>query len=168
MNVHSLVPFVALSCLFVARSHSRFCVPSQIPVRPNLDWSAGGFLSWQGKFMQAAQTANITSVLKEARVFKPSKEFAKQAHIKSLAEYRKLYRESIRSPEKFWAKQAKNELVWFKPWKTVLQWKEPFAKWFVGGQLNVSYNCLDRHLNTPRANKAALVWEGEPAAAGKA
>ncbi|HKQ38779.1 MAG TPA: AMP-binding protein, partial [Verrucomicrobiae bacterium] len=117
--------------------------------------------------MQDAQTANITSVLNEARVFKPSKEFSKQAHIQSLAEYRKLYRESIRSPEKFWAKQARNELVWFKPWKTVLQWKEPFAKWFVGGRLNVSVNCLDRWLNTPTANKAALIWEGEPAADGK-
>ena len=117
--------------------------------------------------MQDAQTGNITSVLNEARVFKPSKEFSKQAHIKSLAEYRKLYRESIRSPEKFWAKQARNELVWFKPWKTVLQWKEPFAKWFVGGQLNLSVNCLDRWLNTPTANKAALIWEGEPATDGK-
>src|SRR5688572_19267615 len=117
--------------------------------------------------MQQAQTANITSVMQEKRVFKPSKEFSKQAHIKSLAEYKKLYRQSIRSPEKFWAKQAKNELVWFKPWKTVLHWKEPFAKWFVGGQLNVSVNCLDRWLNTPTANKAALIWEGEPAADGK-
>ena len=110
---------------------------------------------------------NFTSVLHEERVFSPSKEFSKKAQIKSLAEYRKLYGESVRSPEKFWAKQAKNELIWFKPWKKVLQWKEPFAKWFVGGQLNVSYNCLDRHLGTARANKAALIWEGEPAGQGK-
>jgi len=110
---------------------------------------------------------NFTSVLHEERVFSPSKEFSKKAQIKSLAEYRKLYGESVRSPEKFWAKQAKNELIWFKPWKKVLQWKEPFAKWFVGGQLNVSYNCLDRHLGTARANKAALIWEGEPAGPGK-
>jgi acetyl-CoA synthetase len=109
----------------------------------------------------------ITSVLHEDRVFKPSKEFSAKAHIKSLAQYRKIYNESIRSPEKFWAKQAKNELVWFKPWKKVLQWKEPFAKWFVGGQLNVSHNCLDKWLGTPHANKAALIWEGEPAAPGK-
>jgi len=79
-----------------------------------------------------------------------------------MAQYQKLYQESIRSPEKFWAKQATNELVWFKPWKKVLQWKLPYAKWFVGGKLNVSYNCLDRHLDTPTANKAALIWEGEP------
>jgi acetyl-CoA synthetase len=84
-----------------------------------------------------------------------------------LAEYRKLYNESIRSPEKFWGKQAKNELIWFKPFKKVLQWKEPFAKWFIGGKLNLTYNCLDRHLGTPTANKAALIWEGEPAASGK-
>ncbi len=110
---------------------------------------------------------NITSYLQEERVFPPPKDFSKRAHVSSLAQYRKLYGESVRSPEKFWGKQAKNELIWFKPWKKVLQWKEPFAKWFVGGQLNVSFNCLDRHLNTPRANKAALIWEGEPAAPGK-
>jgi len=110
---------------------------------------------------------DITSVLHEIRVFKPSKEFAKTARIKSLAQYRKLYNESIKSPEKFWANQARNELVWFKPWKKVLQWKEPFAKWFVGGRLNVSYNCLDKWLDTPTANRAALIWEGEPATDGK-
>ncbi|MBI2926085.1 MAG: acetate--CoA ligase [Verrucomicrobia bacterium] len=112
-------------------------------------------------------TRNITSVMHEERVFPPPKAFSAQAHIKSLAHYRKLYNESIRAPEKFWGRLAKQELVWFKPWKKVLEWKEPFAKWFVGGRLNVSANCLDRHLNTPTANKAALIWEGEPAAADK-
>src|SRR5436309_8943081 len=107
--------------------------------------------------------SNITSVLNEKRVFRPPKEFTQRAQVKSLAQYRKLYNESIRAPEKFWARQAKNELVWFKPWKKVLQWKLPYAKWFAGGQLNVSYNCLDKHLDTPTANKAALIWEGEPA-----
>jgi acetyl-CoA synthetase len=110
---------------------------------------------------------SITSVLQETRVFHPPREFSKRCAIRSLAEYRKLYNESIRSPEKFWGKQAKNELIWFKPFKKVLQWKEPFAKWFIGGQLNLTYNCLDRHLGTPIANKAALIWEGEPAASGK-
>jgi acetyl-CoA synthetase len=110
---------------------------------------------------------NISSFQHEERVFKPSKDFSKQAHIKSFAEYRKLYNESIRAPEKFWSKQAKNELVWFKPWKKTLEWKPPFAKWFVGGQLNVSHNCLDKWLGTSYANKAALIWEGEPAAPGK-
>jgi len=114
----------------------------------------------------SAPSVNITTVLHENRVFPPPKSFAKAAWIKSMAEYKKLYHESIRQPEKFWARQAKEELVWFKPWKSVLQWKLPQAKWFAGGQLNVCYNCLDRHLNTPTANKAALIWEGEPAGPG--
>jgi acetyl-CoA synthetase len=100
-------------------------------------------------------------------LFPPAREFSKHARIKSLSQYRDLYMESIRSPEKFWGKQAKNELVWFKPWSSVLKWKVPNAKWFVGGKLNVSFNCLDRWLNTPTANKAALIWEGEPATDGK-
>ncbi len=110
---------------------------------------------------------NITSMLTETRVFPPAKEFSKQAHVKSMAEYKKLYNESIKSPEKFWGKQGKNELAWFKPFSKVMQWKAPNAKWFLGGKLNVSYNCLDKWLNTPTANKAALIWEGEPAAPGK-
>src|SRR5436190_21596274 len=114
-----------------------------------------------------SKPTSITSVLHETRVFSPPKQFSRHAHVKSLAQYRRLYNESIRAPDRFWAKQAKNELIWFRPWKKVLQWKEPFAKWFVGGQLNVSYNCLDRHLGTPLANKAALIWEGEPATTGK-
>ncbi len=109
---------------------------------------------------------NISSFQHEERVFPPPKAFSARAHVKSLAQYRKLYQESVKSPDKFWGKQAKQELVWFKPWTKVLQWKVPFAKWFVGGKLNVSHNCLDRHLDTPIANKAALIWEGEPAGAG--
>ncbi|MEO7298371.1 MAG: acetate--CoA ligase, partial [Verrucomicrobiota bacterium] len=103
----------------------------------------------------------------ENRVFKPSKEFSKRARIKSMAQYKKLYNESIKSPEKFWGREAKNELVWNKPFTKVLQWKVPNAKWFVGGKLNVSTNCLDKWLGTPTANKAALIWEGEPAGPGK-
>ena len=112
-------------------------------------------------------TTNITSLQHEDRVFPPPKAFAKDARIKSLAEYKRLYNESIKSPEKFWGKQAKDELVWFKPFKKVLDWKVPQARWFVGGKLNVSFNCLDRHLDTPTANKAALIWEGEPAGPDK-
>ena len=104
---------------------------------------------------------NIESHLIEKRVFTPSREFAKNARIKSLAQYRKMYRESIRSPDRFWAREAK-ELIWHRSWKKVLDWKAPFAKWFVGGQLNLSENCLDRHLAGPRRNKAAIIWEGEP------
>jgi acetyl-CoA synthetase len=104
---------------------------------------------------------NIESHLVENRVFKPSKEFSKKARIQSLAQYRAMWEESIKKPERFWAREAA-ELVWQKKWTRVLEWKEPFAKWFVGGKLNVSENCLDRHLGTPRQNKAAIVWEGEP------
>ena len=118
--------------------------------------------------IKASAAANVSNMLQENRLFPPSKDFSKAAHIKSLADYRKLYNESIKNPEKFWSAQAKNELVWFKPWKKVLQWKLPYAKWFVGGQLNVSHNCLDKWLGTASANKAALIWEGEPAAPGKA
>ena len=109
----------------------------------------------------------ITSVSTEKRVFRPSKSFSQSARVPSIAQYLKLYNESVRAPEKFWDKQAKAELVWFKPWRKVLDWKPPFAKWFIGGQLNVSHNCLDKWLKTPHANKAALIWEGEPAAPGK-
>ncbi|MBI3586829.1 MAG: acetate--CoA ligase [Ignavibacteriales bacterium] len=105
--------------------------------------------------------SDITSVLKEERVFKPSAQFSKQAHIKSFAQYKSIYNASIKNPEKFWAKIA-GELDWFKKWNKVLDWKLPFAKWFVGGKINVSYNCLDRHLTGWRKNKAALIWEGEP------
>ena len=104
---------------------------------------------------------HIESHLVEKRVFKPPKDFQRRARIKSLAQYQKMYRESIRQPDKFWRREAK-ELTWHKPWKRVLEWKAPFAKWFVGGQLNISENCLDRHLTGPRRNKAALLWEGEP------
>jgi acetyl-CoA synthetase len=115
----------------------------------------------------APTSLGIESVSTEHRIFPPHKDFSRGSRIKSLAQYRKLYQQSIRTSDKFWGKHAKDELVWFKPWKKVLEWKEPFAKWFVGGQLNVSYNCLDRHLNTATANQAALIWEGEPAAPGK-
>jgi acetyl-CoA synthetase len=114
----------------------------------------------QEKTMTTA-SSQITSLWKKERVFKPPKEFTARANIKTMAQYRKMYAESIRSPEKFWAKMAK-ELHWFKPWRKVLAWKEPFSQWFVGGKINVSYNCLDRHLSTWRKNKAALIWEGEP------
>ena len=80
-----------------------------------------------------AYSANITSVLKEYRVFKPSAKFAKSAAIKSFAQYNKMYHESIHSPEKFWAEMAE-ELFWFKKWTKVLRWKLPFAEWFVGGK----------------------------------
>ncbi|HET9377607.1 MAG TPA: acetate--CoA ligase [Chthoniobacterales bacterium] len=105
---------------------------------------------------------NIESHLVENRVFKPSKSFTKRALISDFDEYEELYRKSIKNPEKFWGQQAEELLVWHKKWDEVLKWNAPFAKWFVGGQLNVSENCLDRHLEGPRRNKAAIIWEGEP------
>ena len=118
--------------------------------------------------IKSPASVNISSWQTEKRVFPPPAEFSRRAQIKSMSAYRKLYQESIAQPEKFWARQAKEELVWFSPWKKVLQWKLPNAKWFSGGKLNVSYNCLDRHLDGATANKAALIWEGEPAAPGSA
>ena len=106
-------------------------------------------------------SSHIESTLVENRVFKPAKAFASKARIKSMAQYKKIWNESIKNPEKFFAREAK-ELTWQKPWKKVLDWKVPYAKWFVGGQLNVSENCLDRHLDGPRRTKAAIMWEGEP------
>jgi acetyl-CoA synthetase len=105
--------------------------------------------------------ANITSVLKETRTFPPPAEFAVKAFIPSAAEYERLAQWAKDDPDAFWAEAAK-ALHWFKPWDKVLEWKEPFAKWFVGGRLNASYNCLDRHLTGPRKTKPAIVWEGEP------
>ncbi|GIW30831.1 MAG: acetyl-coenzyme A synthetase [Meiothermus sp.] len=102
----------------------------------------------------------IEAVLKEERVFQPSEGFRQAARIRRLEDYEALYRESLEEPEKFWGRVA-SELHWFKPWDKVLEWNPPHAKWFIGGQLNLSYNCLDRHLAT-RGNKAAIIFEGEP------
>src|ERR1700691_2491530 len=104
---------------------------------------------------------DIDSTLRENRVFPPPPEFSAKAHIKSLAEYEALYKQSIDDPETFWAEAAK-ELHWFKPWDKVLEWNLPWAKWFVGGKINLSFNCVDRHALGQRANKTAIIWEGEP------
>ena len=100
---------------------------------------------------------NIEALLQENRRFPPSEEFVRQANVSDPG----VYEEAQKDFEGFWARFA-GEIDWFKKWDTVLEWDPPFAKWFVGGTLNVSYNCLDRHLSTARRNKAALVWEGEP------
>ncbi len=99
----------------------------------------------------------IEALLKEKRKFKPPKEFAKRANARDAS----IYAQAAKNPVKFWEGFAR-ELDWFKPWKKGLEWKAPYAKWFVGGKINVSYNCLDRHINTARRTKAALIWEGEP------
>ncbi|MDX2245062.1 MAG: acetate--CoA ligase, partial [Leptolyngbyaceae cyanobacterium bins.302] len=104
----------------------------------------------------------IESILHEDRLFHPPAEFSQHAKIKSLAEYQQLYDKAKADPQAFWAELAATELHWLQTWDTVLDWQPPFVKWFVNGKINISYNCLDRHLTTWRRNKAALIWEGEP------
>jgi len=110
--------------------------------------------------MSESKTA-IESVLQEDRIFEPSAEFSANADIKSFAEYENIYNQAKKSPVAFWESVAEN-LHWFRKWDTGLEWNSPHAKWFVGGTTNVSYNCLDRHIDTWRKNKAAIIWEGEP------
>jgi len=100
---------------------------------------------------------SIEALLQEDRAFPPPEDFKKQANISDP----KVYEEARRDPEGFWARFAE-ELDWFQKWDRVLDWDPPFAKWFLNGKLNVSYNCIDRHLKSARRNKAAIVWEGEP------
>jgi acetyl-CoA synthetase len=103
----------------------------------------------------------IKSVSRETRRFPPPQAFAERANVRDAAEYEKQYRRSIDDPEGFWGETAKRELAWTKPWTKVLDWKPPYSRWFDGGELNLSANCLDRHLAT-RGDKVALLWEGEP------
>jgi acetyl-CoA synthetase len=109
----------------------------------------------------AVSNQDIDTILRENRVFPPPAEFSRKAHIKSMEEYEALYKRSIDDPEVFWAEVA-HELHWFKPWTKVLEWDLPWAKWFVGGKMNLCYNCVDRHALGERHNKTALIWEGEP------
>ena len=107
------------------------------------------------------QKHEIESVLSEARVFPPPPEFSKRAHIKSMDEYRRIYDEALKNPDRFWGAKGREELYWKVPFQTVREWKPPHAKWFIEGKTNLAYNCLDRHL--PRLkDKVALLWEGEP------
>ncbi len=109
----------------------------------------------------ADSKGQIDNVMKEGRLFPPPRKFAAKARIDSIEQYETLWNDAASDLEAFWDRMA-GELHWFKPYDKVLQWNEPFAEWFVGGQTNVSYNCLDAHLQTARRNKTALMWEGEP------
>ncbi len=110
----------------------------------------------------SAPASHIETVSKETRVFPPSADFARQAHIKSLEQYKEMYARSIADPEKFWADIA-GELHWYQKWHTVLNERNaPFFRWFEGGITNICYNCVDRHLHGPNRNKAAFIFEGEP------
>jgi acetyl-CoA synthetase len=106
-------------------------------------------------------SSSIESVLTETRSFPPPPEFAQRAHVPSQAAYDAMYERAATDPEGFWAERA-NELAWAQPWRQVMDWKLPDAKWFLGGKLNLSVSCLDRHLSTWRKNKAAIIFEGEP------
>ena len=107
----------------------------------------------------------IESVLREKRLFEPDPAFARRANVPGQAAYRRLRKEAETDYKRYWARLAKEHVDWFTPWKKVLDWKPPYAKWFVGAKTNISHNCLDRHLEGPNAwrrNKAAIIWEGEP------
>jgi acetyl-CoA synthetase len=112
--------------------------------------------------MAEAAGGQIDTVMHEARVFPPPKEFVAKAQIKSLEEYEQLWGTAASNPPKFWEELAREELHWFQPFEKTLVWKEPFAQWFVGGKTNASYNCLDRNLAAGLGNRTAILWEGEP------
>ena len=111
--------------------------------------------------MSENTSGQIESVMEEDRLFPPSAEFSARCQLNSNEAYEKLYEEAKQDPVAFWERLGREELHWFKDFDQTLQWDEPFAQWFVGGETNASYNCLDSHLET-RGNKAAIIWEGEP------
>ena len=100
----------------------------------------------------------IEALLLEQRKFPPSEAFKKSAHVVGTH----LYDEANADYEAFWARQAEELVSWSTPWNTVCEWNSPFSKWFIGGKLNVAYNCLDRHVEAGRGDKVAIHWEGEP------
>jgi acetyl-CoA synthetase len=107
--------------------------------------------------MPSPSDKSLAALLDERRTFPPSEEFRRRAGWNDPA----IYDRAAKDPEGFWAEQAKN-LEWFQPYQRVLEWNVPWAKWFVGGKLNITYNCVDRHAHSARRNKAAIIWEGEP------
>lgn len=110
----------------------------------------------------STDSSGFESVSNEDRMFSPKDAFASAAHVKSLDAYHQLHAKSLRDPQAFWA-QAADELHWFKRWDTVLDSSEkPFFKWFDGSRTNLSYNCLDRHVDEGRGDRVAIYWEGEP------
>jgi len=111
--------------------------------------------------MSQPGSQSIQSVLKETRTFAPPATFSANAHISSEQQYEAMWNRAKDDPAGFWGEMAGN-LEWFRKWDTVVQGHMPDTKWFVGGKINASYNCVDRHLNGPSRNKAAIIWEGEP------
>jgi acetyl-CoA synthetase len=114
--------------------------------------------------MKAGTYAPLAKILcmTSSPVYPPSSDFVSRAHVRGMEGYRALYEKAAADPEAFWSELAATELSWFTKWTTVLESDHPFVKWFSEGKLNASYNCLDRHLDGPRKNKVAILWEGEP------
>ncbi len=111
--------------------------------------------------MSEEKTIDVLQV--EGGTFPPSLEFSKKAYVKNIKQYEELYKRSIQDPEGFWSEQAEKMLHWYKKWRKTLEYnfEKPEIKWFIGGRLNASYNCLDRHVGTWRKNKAAIIWEAD-------
>ena len=107
-----------------------------------------------------AAKKTISNILEEHRSFAPSDAFSKSANV-SAAQLEEMRHSAAQDPESFWAAHAKS-MHWFKPWTKTLEWKLPFAKWFVGGKTNISYNCLERIVDQGNGEKCAVIWEGEP------
>src|SRR5690606_19742290 len=136
--------------------------PSKSPRLP-LQWGFRVYrVGWRLEMTSSKSEQKISNILKESRHFPPDSDFRAKAHINNAEEYDRLWRRSIDEPEAFWAEQAKEHLTWFEPWQKVLDWQVPHARWFDGGKLNLSFNCLDRHLTPSRKDKPAIIWEGEP------
>ncbi len=112
----------------------------------------------------AEKEKKITSLMSEERIFKPPRKGQRKAHVKSMKEYREIYKRSMDDPEGYWADRTSELITWDRKWRTVLKYDffKPEIKWFIGGKLNAAYNCLDRHLEDGRRNKAAIIWQGEP------
>jgi acetyl-CoA synthetase len=110
----------------------------------------------------SVSTGQISNVLTESRLFPPSEAFSQRAAIGSLEAYQKLYGESVADHEAFWGREARTHIHWFEPFQKILEWNEPFAKWFVGGKTNASYNCLDANIEAGLGDKIAIYFEGEP------
>ncbi len=133
---------------------------AKAPAKPAKAAKAVSAKKGSPKAAAKADSQHIDSILEEKRLFNPPATFSKQARIGSMKEYEKLVAKARKHPDAFWGELAEN-IDWFSKWDTVLEWKAPHAKWFVGGKLNVSFNCIDRHLPN-KADKPAIIWEGEP------
>ncbi|EMI17837.1 acetyl-coenzyme A synthetase, partial [Rhodopirellula maiorica SM1] len=112
--------------------------------------------------MTKSPSGQIDHVLTEDRLFPPPAEFTQKAVFSTTDQYQEMYKRAAESPDEFWREEALEHLHWFEPFDEVCKWNPPHAEWFVGGKTNASYNCLDRHIDAGRGDRAAIIWEGEP------